>query len=125
MKAKILIVDDSETVRQEVRAALAPAGFRIAEAIDGVDGVNQIQTDEIDCVVCDVNMPNKNGIELVEEIKQDPRFLDLPILMLTTEGSQDLIAQAKAAGAIGWVVKPFKQDLLLAAVRKLAQMSSV
>jgi len=122
MNANVLIVDDSATVRQEVRAAIAKSGFNIIEAVDGEDGVARIHTGNIDCVICDVNMPKKNGIELVEEIKQDPRYVDLPIVMLTTEGAQELIARAKAAGAIGWIVKPFKPALLLAAVQKLTQV---
>lgn len=122
MSAKVLIVDDSATVRQEVRTAIASAGFTIIEAIDGEDGIRKIRGHEIGCVICDVNMPRKNGIELVEEIKQDPQYKDLPIVMLTTEGSQELIARAKAAGAIGWIVKPFKPELLLAAVQKLTRV---
>ena len=68
----------------------------------------------------DVNMPNKNGIEMVEEVKSDARFEKLPIIMLTTEGAKDLIARAKAAGACGWIVKPFNADMLVAAVKKLS-----
>ncbi len=124
MNVNVLIVDDSATVRQEVRAAIAGTGFNVVEAEDGEDGIRQIRDGEITCVVCDVNMPRKNGIQLVQEIKQDPQYADLPILMLTTEGAQERISQAKAAGAIGWIIKPFKPSLLVAAVQRLAQLTT-
>lgn len=119
MSTTILVVDDSESVRQQVSATLSEAGFETCEAGDGAEGVERVQAGGIDCVVCDVNMPFKNGIELVEELKQDPRFRDMPIIMLTTEGAQDLIGRAKAAGACGWIVKPFKPEMLKAAVKQL------
>lgn len=119
MSANVLVVDDSATVRQQVRTALTQAGLNVIEAVDGADGSTKIQAGGVGCVVCDVNMPNKNGIEMVEEVKRDPRFAKLPIIMLTTEGAKDLITRAKAAGASGWIVKPFKADLLVAAVKKL------
>ena len=119
MSANVLVVDDSATVRQQVRTALTQAGLSVIEAVDGADGSNKIRAGGVGCVVCDVNMPNKNGIEMVEEVKRDPKFASLPIVMLTTEGAKDLIARAKAAGASGWIVKPFKAELLVAAVKKL------
>ena len=75
---------------------------------------------EHEVVLCDVNMPNKNGIEMVEEVKANAKHAKLPIVMLTTEGAKELIERAKKAGACGWIVKPFKADLLVAAVSKLA-----
>jgi two-component system, chemotaxis family, chemotaxis protein CheY len=119
MSATVLVVDDSATVRQQVGAALTLAGFKVAEAADGVEGKDRINCGGINCVICDVNMPNKNGIEMVEEVKKDARFSKLPIIMLTTEGAKDLIERAKKAGASGWIVKPFKADLLVSAVQKL------
>lgn len=119
MSATVLVVDDSLTVRQQVSAALARAGNNVIEAIDGVDGKSKINAGGIDCVICDVNMPNKNGIEMVEEVKSDSRFSSLPIVMLTTEGAKELIAKAKKAGACGWIVKPFDAAMLVAAVKKL------
>ena len=123
MTSKILIVDDSATVRQQVRAALSQSGLSVLEAVDGIDGLNKIQTGDISCVICDVNMPKKDGITMVEDVKSNPKFAKLPIIMLTTEGARDLINKAKAAGACGWVVKPFKADMLVAAVKKLAGVS--
>ncbi|MCD0461076.1 response regulator [Roseiconus lacunae] len=119
MSTNVLVVDDSATVRQQVCAALSQAGLDVSEAVDGVDGVAKIKSGDVDCVVCDVNMPNKNGIEMVAEVKKDVKYAGLPIIMLTTEGAKDLIAKAKAAGACGWIVKPFKADMLVAAVKKL------
>ena len=119
MSAQILVVDDSATVRQQVSSALKLAGFQVVEACDGNDGKSKIHAGGIDCVVSDVNMPNKNGIEMVEEIKSEAAHKKLPIIMLTTEGAPNMVQRAKSAGATGWIVKPFKAELLVAAVRKL------
>lgn len=121
----LLVVDDSATIRQQVSSALSPHGFRVEEAGDGKLGLARIKDGGIDCVICDVNMPNMNGIEMVEQVKQLPEFASLPIIMLTTEGARELIQKAKSAGASGWIVKPFKSDLLLAAARKLTAAASV
>ena len=123
MSATVLVVDDSATIRQQVGAALSVTGLEIVEAADGVEGLKRIKAGGINCVVCDVNMPNKNGIEMVEEVKKDTAFASLPIIMLTTEGAKDLIVRAKAAGASGWIVKPFKPEMLVAAVNKLAGLA--
>ena len=120
--ARIIIVDDSATMRQQVRRALEPTGLDIAAAVDGQDGLEKILADAgIDVVSLDVNMPRMNGIELAEELAKNGRIESgLKIVMLTTEGHADLIQRAKAAGAKGWLVKPFKPDMLLATVEKLA-----
>ena len=125
MLPTLLIVDDSATIRQQVSSALTPHGFHVEEASDGNLGLARIKDGGIDCVICDVNMPNMNGIEMVEQVKQLPEFASLPIIMLTTEGARELIQKAKSAGASGWIVKPFKSDLLLAAARKLTTTISV
>ncbi|TWU04074.1 response regulator [Neorhodopirellula pilleata] len=122
MTATVLIVDDSASVRQQVGMALKQSGFQIVEASDGQLGASRIAQGGIDCVICDVNMPNMNGIEMVQKVKSDPKNAGLPIVMLTTEGSKEMIAQAKAAGAKGWIVKPFKAELLIAAVEKLVSV---
>lgn len=121
MTAKVLIVDDSETVRHQVSGVLAGAGFDVCQAIDGVDAVETIQQGGIDCVVCDVNMPRKNGIEVVSDVKSDGRFADLPILMLTTEGATSRAADAREAGASGWMVKPFQPEMLILTIQKLVE----
>jgi len=120
MSRRVLIVDDSATIRQQVRQALTQAGFEVVEAADGVEGVNKIRTDSlIAAVICDINMPRKNGLELIEEIKAGGANSHVPIVMLTTEGQPALVQRAKAAGAKGWIVKPFKPNLLVAAMQKL------
>jgi two-component system chemotaxis response regulator CheY len=100
--------------------ALAAAGFDVIEAVDGEDGVQKIRSDSaISAVICDVNMPKKSGLELIEEIKAGGPNSGVPILMLTTEGQPALVQRAKAAGAKGWIVKPFKANLLVAAMEKI------
>jgi len=120
MGKKIIVVDDSQTIREQVATTLRQAGFEILEAIDGVDGADVIErTPDAALVICDVNMPKKSGLELLEDLRKDDRFRTLPVVMLTTEGQPQLIERARRSGAKGWLVKPFKADLLLAAVRKL------
>ena len=120
MSKKVLVVDDSQTVRQQVSIALSQAGYEVLEAGDGVEGFDKISADEeIKLVVCDVNMPRMNGLEMVEKVRGESKYDKLPIVMLTTEGAPQLIARAKKAGAKGWIVKPFKADLLVKAVDKL------
>ncbi len=121
MSKRILIVDDSATVRQQVGQALQQAGFEVIEAVDGVHGAEIIGcTPDIAVVICDVNMPRMNGIDMVHQVKQDPTNASLPIVMLTTEGQPALIKKAKEAGAKGWIIKPFKAVQLIAAVQKLS-----
>lgn len=121
MAKKVMVVDDSRSVRLQVGTVLTAAGYEVIEAADGVEGAAKIAAEvDLSLVICDVNMPKMNGIEMVTLVKQDPRNAGLLVLMLTTESRGALIAQAKAAGARGWIVKPFKPDLLLATVRKVA-----
>ncbi len=119
-KKSVLIVDDSLTVRQQVSLTLASAGYQIVEASDGREGVDALRTHaEVAMVLCDLNMPRMNGIEFLETIRGDATGLPVPVVMLTTDGSPELIARAKRAGAKGWIVKPFQADLLVAAVRRI------
>ena len=115
---KILVIDDSETIRQQVKQALAATGYEIVEAIDGVDGLEKLrERNDLDMALCDVNMPRMNGLDMIAEVQRTgPK---IPILMLTTEGQPSLIRRAREAGAKGWIVKPFKPELLVAAVTKL------
>lgn len=115
---KILVVDDSATMRQQVRIALEAAGFVVTEAVDGQDAAEKIGAG-FDGVVCDVHMPRMTGVEFVESTRTLPAREGVPTLMLTTEGSPDLIRRAKAAGAKGWIVKPFKLEALVTAVQRL------
>lgn len=121
MGRKVMVVDDSRTMRLAITTALAGAGFEVIEAADGLEGLERIEQNPDSAVVlCDVNMPRMNGLDMLSSVKRDAKNAELPIVMLTTEGQPAFIARAKAAGAKGWIVKPFKPELLLAAVRKLA-----
>lgn len=112
---KVMVVDDSAPVRQQVGVALKEAGFEVVEAVDGQDGVDKLARDpKIAMVICDINMPRMNGIEFLSETRGK-----CPVLMLTTEGQPELMTKAKALGAKGWIIKPFKVPLLVAAVQKL------
>jgi two-component system chemotaxis response regulator CheY len=120
MAKTILVVDDSGTVRQQVSMALKQAGFDTLEAADGQDGLAMISANRnIDMVICDVNMPNMNGLEMVEKVKSKPENKTLPILMLTTEGQPAMIKRAKEAGAVGWIVKPFNATQLVQTAKHL------
>ena len=120
MSKKILVVDDSATVRQQLRLALAPEGYEVIEARDGAEGLEQmIQVVDLSMAICDVNMPVMDGIEMITRVRE--KGLEIPLLMLTTEGQPSLIKKAKAAGAKGWIVKPFDAKLLVKAVQKLAK----
>jgi two-component system chemotaxis response regulator CheY len=116
-----MIVDDSKTIRQQVSFTLTKGGYTVVEAEDGLDGIAKLKAQsDIAMIISDVNMPNMNGLEMVEQISANPELNKVPIVILTTEGSGELIARAKAAGAKGWLVKPFKPEQLIAAVSKLA-----
>ncbi len=120
MAKQVIVIDDSETVRRQVSLALSPAGYEVIEAGDGAEGAEQIQAHRSAAIaICDINMPRLSGLDLLDKVRAaDPAHL--PFIMLTTEGSPDLIERAVSLGAKGWIVKPFKPDLLLAAVRKIA-----
>ncbi|HEY5962267.1 MAG TPA: response regulator [Polyangiaceae bacterium] len=122
MSKKILVIDDSATVRQQVGLALSQAGFEIVEAVDGIDGIDKLNTvPSVALVICDVNMPRMNGLEMLEKVHSEKKHPTVPIIILTTEGQPDLVERAKKAGAKGWIVKPFKAELLVAAAKKLTQ----
>ena len=119
MGKKVLVVDDSVTIRHQLRMALTPAGYEVVEAFDGEDGLAKAKADpDLAMAICDVNMPRMDGIEMISKMRE--YGLTLPIVMLTTEGQPALIKRAKAAGAKGWIVKPFNATLLVKAVDKLA-----
>ncbi|KYG00845.1 response regulator [Sorangium sp. So ce296] len=122
MAKKILLVEDSNTVRQQVGILLSGAGYSIVEADNGRDAVAAVNAHKGDLamIIADVNMPVMNGIEMLESLRDKGLASGVPILMLTTEGQPELIDKARKAGAKGWIIKPFKPDLLLAAVKKLA-----
>ena len=123
MAPSILVIDDSMMVRKQVGNALKTHGYAVVEAVDGVDALAKLETNpETRLVVCDVNMPRMNGLEFLEQLST--RTTRVPVVMLTTEGQPELIQRAKALGAVGWLVKPFKPELLLATAKKLAPMGT-
>jgi two-component system chemotaxis response regulator CheY len=117
MSAKVLVVDDSMMVRTQVSRVLTQAGFTVTAANDGVDALAKL-IPEMELIVCDVNMPNMSGIELLEELRV-ARQNKIPFVMLTTEDQGEMVARAKALGANGWLVKPLKPELLLNTAKKL------
>jgi two-component system chemotaxis response regulator CheY len=116
---RVLVVDDSDTVRSQVRKALTPAGYEIIEAIDGLEGLKALRANlGLSLVLCDVNMPNLNGLDMLT-IAVAEGFA-VPIIILTSEGLPSLIRRARESGAKSWILKPFRDHLLLAAVNKLS-----
>jgi len=117
--AKILAVDDSASMRQMVSFTLKGAGFDVTEASDGVEALGKAKSGKFDLVISDVNMPNMDGLTLVGELRKLGDFKFIPILLLTTESSVEKKKEGKAAGATGWIVKPFNPDQLLKTVNKV------
>lgn len=115
----ILTVDDSASIRQMVGLALSSAGYRVVEAVDGAQGYTKATTGTVHAVITDLNMPVMNGLEFIRKFRAHPASKGVPIILLTTESDEELKRQAKEAGAIGWIVKPFKQDQLLAVIKKV------
>ena len=119
MAKTILIVDDSDTMRQVVSIALKGAGYEVLEGRDGKDALSKLTGQKVHLIVSDVNMPNMDGFTFVTEVKKIPAYRFTPIIMLTTEMAEEKKAAGQAAGAKAWMVKPFKPDQLLNAVSKL------
>lgn len=117
--ANILAADDSASMRQMVSYTLSNAGHTVVSAIDGQDALDRAKEQKFDLVLTDVNMPLMDGISLTRELRALPAYRFVPILMLTTEAGQDRKLEGKAAGATGWIVKPFNPDQLIAVVKKV------
>lgn len=119
MAASILAVDDSASMRQMVSFTLKGAGYEVIEAADGVEALRLAKGKPVNLVITDVNMPNMDGISLIKELRALPAYRFTPLLMLTTESGAEKKQQGKAAGATGWIVKPFNPDQLLNTVKKV------
>ena len=115
----ILAVDDSASMRQMVAFTLKSAGYQVVEAVDGQDALAKTHTRGFDLVLTDQNMPRLDGIGLTRRLREQPKFKATPILILTTEGDGTKKAESKAAGATGWLVKPFSPDKLVEVIRKV------
>jgi len=120
--AKILIVDDSSTVRDQVGEFLTENGLDFISAIDGKDGIVKLQGDpNIKLILSDVNMPNMDGLTMVEKIRNELGNSTVNIIMLTTESNPSMKERGKAAGVKGWIVKPFRGESVLTAIKKLIE----
>ncbi len=117
----ILTVDDSASVRQVVRTVLSGAGYTVLEATDGLEGLAKAKSNTINMVITDLNMPVMNGLDLIKHLRKVPSIVGIPIVFLTTESNESAKQDAKAAGATGWITKPFKPEQLLAVVTKLVR----
>jgi two-component system chemotaxis response regulator CheY len=117
--ASILAVDDSASMRQMVAFALKSAGHEVVEANDGEHALGIAKTRSFNLVVSDVNMPKMDGLTLTRQLRTLPAYKFTPILILTTEAGDGKKQEGKAAGATGWLVKPFNPDQLLATIKKV------
>ena len=119
MLKRIMTVEDSTSLREMITFTLGDAGYEVAEAEDGQDALNKLNSFKADLVITDLNMPNMNGIELTRSLRATSSYRFIPIIFLTTESQMQKKQAAKEAGATGWIVKPFKPDQLLQVVRKV------
>jgi two-component system chemotaxis response regulator CheY len=119
MTKHILIVDDSTSIRQMVEATLKSAGYGVTAAKDGQEAFDLCKTNSYDFVLTDQNMPNTDGLTLIKSLRTLPTHAKTPIVMLTTEASDAMKAQGRAAGATGWMVKPFDPAKLLEVAKKV------
>ena len=115
----ILAVDDSASIRSMVSFTLKNAGYEVIEAVDGVDALTKAKTRAMNLVLTDQNMPRMDGLTLVRSLRQLPAYRTAPILVLTTESGAQMKSQGKAAGATGWLVKPFDPQRLIEVVKKV------
>ncbi|ETX30610.1 response regulator [Roseivivax isoporae] len=122
MTLKILAIDDSRTIREMLRLCLVRAGFDVYTAEDGVDGLESLDEVDPDVVITDINMPRLDGFGVISAIRAAESRASLPILVLTTESAAELKERARRSGATGWIVKPFDDVKLVAAIRRIAAM---
>ena len=120
--SKILVVDDSETLRSQLKKDLEQAGHTVMEAYDGVNGLEIIQANkDTNLILCDVNMPRMDGLTMCEKVREIPELLKTPIFMLTTESNPEMKTRGKAAGVIAWITKPYVAAKLLVAIDKITK----
>lgn len=116
---KILAVDDSISIRKSISFILGQENYEVTEAEDGADGLKKAKSDKFGLVITDINMPNMDGITLIKELRNTPEYKFTPIIVLTTENQDSKMQEGRAAGATGWIVKPFSSDKLIAVVKKI------
>lgn len=119
MTKTILAVDDSASLRQMVTFTLKSSGYEVIEAVDGQDGLDKAKARSVNLILTDQNMPRMDGLTLIKNLRAMPQYKTTPILMLTTESSDAMKQQGRAAGATGWLVKPFDPQKLIEVVKKV------
>jgi len=119
MAKTIMTVDDSTSIRQMVSFTLQEAGYGVVEAVDGEDALKKLTANPVDMLLVDLNMPNLDGIGLIKKVRSLDPFKFVPIIMLTTESQDNKKQEGKAAGATGWIVKPFQPDQLINVIKKV------
>ncbi len=119
MTKTILTVDDSPSIRRMIAMTLQEAGYAVIEAVDGRDGLAKATSMQVDAIITDQNMPNLDGLGFIRALRQHPSGRGVPVIVLSTDGEENLKAQAREAGALGWMLKPFTQDKLLAVIKKV------
>ena len=119
MAKTVITVDDSASIRQMVSFTLKSAGYEVVEAVDGMDGLEKAKGKSFNLVLTDQNMPRMDGLSLIKSLRGMPSYRSVPILMLTTESSDTMKSQGRAAGATGWLVKPFDPQKLIEVVKKV------
>jgi two-component system, chemotaxis family, chemotaxis protein CheY len=119
MAKRILTIDDSKTIRDMLMLTLADAGFEVVQAVDGQDGLDVLDREQVDVVITDINMPRMDGYEVIRQMRSNAAHKATPILVLTTESEADKKNLARVAGATGWMVKPFDPDRLIATINKV------
>ena len=118
---RVLVVEDSVSIRQKIHEILTKHGYVVEEAIDGLDGMRKLGTNTYDCILTDINMPKMNGIELIKKVRSDEGNKLVPILVLTTESQSDMLRLGKNAGATGWLVKPFNEEKLIKTLHRILE----
>lgn len=119
MTLTVCTVDDSQSIRDMMSYTLKEAGFNVLEAEDGQKALQVLDSNQADLVITDLNMPNMDGLTLIKSLREKPQYSGTPILMLTTESDAEKKAAGKAAGATGWIVKPFNPDNLISVIQKI------
>ena len=119
MAKVIMTADDSASIRQMVTFTLTEAGYDVVEAVDGKDALEKLNSTAVNMLITDLNMPNMDGIELIGKTRANAKYKFIPIIMLTTESEESKKQKGKAAGATGWIVKPFKPEQLVMVVKKV------
>ena len=119
MTKTVLTIDDSRTMRDMLQLALVEAGYRVIQAVDGIDGLETLSAEGADVVITDINMPRLDGFGFIEGVRRNEKYRAIPILVLTTESDAEKKNRARQAGATGWIVKPFDPTKLIDAIERV------